>query len=107
MKEKAREVNIENYIPHGAVFAVSRNDLIALTGLTDRVIRLAIADAVDRGVPIVNVGCGYFIADGSREDKLAANVYIRKELSRHRMIIHRIHALQKALDNVYQEDFDE
>lgn len=101
-----KEIKIEDYIPQGQLFAVDRVALASMTGLEDRQNRQLIVEAIERGIPIINNGSGYFICDGSIEDKLAAQEYMRKEFARHRNIIHHIHMLEKALKNTYREDID-
>ena len=102
--ERTNKIKIENYIPKGSIFAVERQELERLTGLPDRENRRLIVEAIERGVPIVNVGCGYFICDGETEDFIAAQNYIRTELARHKKIVKHIHDLEKALKTTYQED---
>lgn len=56
---------IEDYIGHGKDQAVTREWLRAALNLPDRAVRKLIADARDRGVPIINDqdGVGYYITD--------------------------------------------
>ena len=62
-------MNILDHIPHGRENAVSREALVASTGLTDRNVRLAIQQARDDGALILNdcSGNGYYISDDTKE----------------------------------------
>lgn len=59
---------IVNLIPHGWENAITRRELVQLTGLTDREIRRRIHDARDLGYIIINNqdGCGYYTTDDPR-----------------------------------------
>lgn len=96
---KKQEFLIENFIPEGNENAISRIELRLLTDKNDRTVREMIAEAVNvRKIPIVNVGNGYFIVrSGNEEDRMCAREYIAMEMHRHREIVRRIHAIDKAL----------
>lgn len=56
---------IENYFQKGPENALSRKTLCELTGLDDRTVRMAIAEARERGIFILTDedGFGYYISE--------------------------------------------
>ena len=54
---------ILQYIPTGRENAVSRADLVELTGLRDRQVRREIEEARRAGAVIINDGGGYYLTD--------------------------------------------
>jgi hypothetical protein len=81
-------INIFAYLPIGSDSTpVTREELVKLTGATDRDIRRAINEA-KKTVPVVNVGLGYYIADDPDDPNLRA--YILQET-------HRIKEISKGL----------
>ena len=92
-------MKIEDYISKGCDNAISRDDLCKLTHKLDRDNRALIAIAVrERHIPIVNVGYGYFIYDGSDKDEAELSEYYRKEVSRGKKIFERTEILKKILN---------
>lgn len=71
------EIDIMNYIPVGKDNAVGRGYLTQVTGLNDRAMRDAIAEARKTHC-IVNFGGGYYVAD-TVED---AERFLRQEKNR-------------------------
>lgn len=61
----------------------SREDLVNLTGLSDRAVREEI-NLLKRDYPVVNVGRGYYIANDPDDPYLKA--YIHQEMNRIRSI---------------------
>lgn len=63
---------IEKYIPKGRDNAVSRKDLVMLTGMDDRTVRAHISEARERGVAICanTVTGGYYMAETEEDMKL-------------------------------------
>lgn len=47
-------MNIENYIPYGRDNAISKSELISLTGMTERAVRRAIERARESGIMIMS-----------------------------------------------------
>lgn len=93
------EVLIENFIFSGYEKAVNREYLISRTGLNDREIRRMISEAVKyRNVPIVNVGSGYFIYDGSSRDKEALERYYARESRKARSIFDRLQTIKRVIN---------
>ena len=58
-------LQIEDYIPYGSDKAITRDELCAVTNMSDRVVRKHIEDARRRGIVIVNKqnGAGYYQSD--------------------------------------------
>lgn len=56
-------MDIMKHIPHGKENAVSRQTLVALTGMSDRRVRKAIEIARRNGEIILNLGTGYYTTD--------------------------------------------
>ena len=74
---------IENYIPKGYKNRVSRETLEKITRQSDRKNRKQMEDALlSRGVLIINIDNGYFIPDGSAEDKMKSIAYYHREVAR-------------------------
>lgn len=71
------DINIVDYIPVGKDNAVSRGYLVQVTGMTDRVMRDAIAEARKTHC-IVNFGGGYYVADTAED----AERFLRQEKAR-------------------------
>ena len=77
-----------DYIPVGSESTpISREDLVRLTGLSDRAVRNEI-NMAKKDIPIVNVGNGYYVANDPDDPNLIA--YIYQEM-------HRIRAISKGL----------
>lgn len=77
-------MNIIDYIPIGKDNAVSRRQLVALTGWDDRTVREAIETAKHNGALVINLGGGYFVADKAKD---------QAEIRRYRDAInHRVRA---------------
>lgn len=86
---------IENFIPTGHKNAVTRAQLVILTGQNDRKNRRQIEDAIKRGIPIVNNGDGYFRPDKSdKEDMRLARLYYMTETARIKAESDRLKALR-------------
>lgn len=81
-------INILNFIPVGSESTpISREELVRLTGMSDRMVRNEINQA-KKDCPIVNVGNGYYVANDPDDPNLKA--YIYQEM-------HRIRAISKGL----------
>lgn len=79
---------IEELIQIGRENAISRKELVLLTGYPDRDIRAAI-EASNR--PIINIGRGYFIPDRNDETDLALEAaYIRSEQMRVESLLYKL-----------------
>ena len=65
-------MDIAAYIPYGANHAISRKDLVCITGLNDRAVRAQIQKAREEGFLILNKqnGAGYFLATETDIDEL-------------------------------------
>lgn len=95
-------MNLEDMIPVGKKNAISRNQLRALSGLSDRNMREQIAQT-RRDIPIINdqSGIGYYIPDKfNPEDVRAAEVYLKQEVARAKSIFWSIKGLRKWLKEV-------
>lgn len=79
-------MNVLPLIPKGKANAISRSQLILLTGLSDRKVRQKIEDLKHSGVLIANMqnGKGYFIC----ETPFEALAYYETQESRARAILH-------------------
>lgn len=90
---------IENYLQKGHKNAIKRDMLCALTLQSDRKNREEIAEAVrERHVPIINVGYGYFIYDGTEEDDAELEEYYRKETKRAKMIFAKLQTIKERVN---------
>lgn len=90
---------IENYLQKGHKNAITRDMLCALTLQSDRKNREEIAEAVrERHVPIINVGYGYFIYDGTEEDDAELEEYYRKETKRAKMIFAKLQTIKERVN---------
>lgn len=90
---------IENYLKKGHKNATSRDMLCAITLQSDRKNREDIAEAVrERHIPIINVGYGYFIYDGTEEDDAELNEYYRKETKRAKMIFAKLQTIKDCVN---------
>lgn len=58
-------MNVLDFIPYGRENAISRRELVRLTGLDDRTIRREIKRLTKEGVPILSSShyCGYWLSD--------------------------------------------
>lgn len=90
-------INIVDYIPRGKKNAVTRVQLCIATGLSDRRIRDAIADA-RRKVPIINdqSGRGYYIP--TAEELPEARSFLEQEKSRAKSIFSSMKALKAFVE---------
>lgn len=99
-------MDILDYIPFGTgVTPITREALVKLTGLDDRMVRRLIEKAKKEEIPIINLGEGYYIADDPDDPELEA--YIRTEKHRAREIhrglkghvkLHRMNKDQETLN---------
>lgn len=64
-------VGIEKYIPRGRDNAISRKDLVMLTGMDDRTVRACISQVRENGKPICanTVTGGYYMAETEEDIK--------------------------------------
>lgn len=90
-------INIVDYIPTGKNNAVTRTQLRIMTGMSDRKIRDAIADA-RRKVPIINdqSGRGYYIP--TAEELPEARSFLEQEKSRAKSIFWSMKALRAFVE---------
>lgn len=80
--------DVLDFLPVGADKSpTSREELVMLTGMTDRTVREEI-NRLKKDYPIINVGQGYYIANDPDDPNLKA--YIVQET-------HRIRAISKGL----------
>lgn len=58
-------MNILDFIPYGKENAITRRELVRLTGLDDRLIRKEVKRLLKEGVPILSSShcCGYWLSD--------------------------------------------
>lgn len=92
---------ITEYIPIGRDNAISREMLCALTGMTDRAVRDAIADA-RRTEPILNMqdGAGYYRPDLTDPiEVIETEHFVNQETSRIRSIGWSLKGAREALKN--------
>ncbi len=71
---------IENYIPTGKNRAVTRDQLVNITAMSDRQVRGAVRAARRRGIPIVSTsaGKGYYIAETEKDKEIVLHEYLSK-----------------------------
>lgn len=86
-------MNILNYIPKGKENAISRTELMHLTGLNDRKNRELIEQLKHQGHLICNLGTGYFIAV-TLSEMLS---YYKQETKRAMAILHPLKFFKKAI----------
>ena len=96
-------LDIMDYIP-SYPDTISRELLVAFTGLTDRRVRELIAKAAKEGEPICNLGKGYFVTNDTELLKRQSAVHwsrIKSELQRARAFgvnIEAIEAIERHFD---------
>jgi len=90
-------MNIIDYIPKGKDNAITREELVKLTGFTDRIIREQISQA-RRDTAIINNqdGRGYY----KPSDREEIERYIKQESSRAKSIFWCLRGAKKALKEV-------
>ena len=94
-------LDILDYIPTYPKEPITRESLVAITGLDDRAVRNAIAKAKEEK-PIVNVGKGYYIATDPDDPNLKQ--YIYQEIHRGREVFKGIMACRMlAAEDTRQE----
>lgn len=74
-------IDIVRYIGYGRLNAKTRSELCKQLNLTDRVIRRLIHDERIKGVPIINVGNGYYFPDMEDEkdvEELSNYIFLMK-----------------------------
>lgn len=81
------ENTVEVFIPYGYENRVSRAYLARVTKLSDREVRLLIAEA---SAPIVNADGGYFKPGRSKLDRDIAHGYVLQEQARAKAIRERL-----------------
>lgn len=89
-------MNIADFIPVGKENAISRNQLVISTGLSDRIVRDMIA-LERRNTAILNLqnGAGYYIPSASEKADLKR--YIKQEESRAKSIFWSLRGAKTAL----------
>lgn len=89
-------MNIAEFIPIGKENAISRSQLVKLTGLSDRIIRDMIA-LERRNTAILNLqnGAGYYIP--SESDRADIERYVRQEEARAKSIFWSLRGAKTAL----------
>ena len=89
-------MNITDYIPYGRENAVTREQLMMLTGMPDRAVREAIAQA-RRDTVILNLqdGNGYYRP--VEDDKPLVERFLRQETKRAKTIFYRLKAAREYL----------
>lgn len=85
-----------NYIPTGRANAITRQELVRLTGMTDRAIRREIKKLNQEGIPILSSsrGCGYWLSDDTAE----IEAYIKEIDSRRKSLYLSSAALRNELN---------
>lgn len=88
-------MNILDYIPFGKENAVTRQELVKLTGLDDRTIRNEIKRLNREGIPILSSShtCGYWLSN----DVAELEAYIRETDSRRESLYYSTLELRKEL----------
>ena len=81
------DIAIEDIIPKGYENRIERREIVQRYGISDRLLRLMIAESE---VPVVNIGNGYFIPTKKKKDRHIASIYKMQELA-------RIKSIQKKL----------
>lgn len=95
-------VEILDFIKIGHENAITREELVKLTGLNDREIRENISQT-RRNVPIINLqdGKGYFIPDLSKESEIAyLKQFVKQEENRLKSIGWSLKSARKMLKEV-------
>lgn len=89
-------MNISEFIPVGKENAISRSQLVKLTGLSDRIVRDMIA-LERRNTAILNLqnGAGYYIP--SESDRADIERYVRQEEARAKSIFWSLRGAKTAL----------
>ena len=89
-------MNIADFIPVGKDNAISRSQLVKLTGLSDRIVRDMIALG-RRNTAILNLqnGAGYYIP--SESDRADIERYVRQEEARAKSIFWSLRGAKTAL----------
>ena len=89
-------MNISEFIPVGKDNAISRSQLVKLTGLSDRIVRDMIA-LERRNTAILNLqnGAGYYIP--SESDRADIERYVRQEEARAKSIFWSLRGAKTAL----------
>ena len=89
-------MNISEFIPVGKENAISRSQLVKLTGLSDRIVRDMIA-LERRNTAILNLqnGAGYYIPSDS--DRAEIERYVRQEEARAKSIFWSLRGAKTAL----------
>lgn len=85
---------IEDYIPKGYEYRVSREYLHGILHTSDRMIRKMIEEAAERGVLIISADGGYFRP--TKKDEIYVGQYFGQEDKRFRSISHK-RKLQREL----------
>ena len=89
-------MNISEFIPVGKENAISRSQLVKLTGLSDRIVRDMIA-LERRNTAILNLqnGAGYYIPSDS--DRAEIERFIKQEEARAKSIFWSLRGAKSAL----------
>ena len=89
-------MNIADFIPVGKDNAISRSQLVKLTGLSDRIVRDMIA-LERRNIAILNLqnGAGYYIP--SESEKADLERFIKQEEARAKSIFWSLRGAKSAL----------
>jgi hypothetical protein len=88
---------ISNHIPIGRKFAITREELMGITGYDDRTIRKKICEE-RKELPIINLqnGEGYFIP--KQDEKVLAKFFLIQEEHRLNSIYESLNGVRKFLD---------
>lgn len=97
-------MDIIEYIPTGKKNAVSRAQLVILTGITDRAIREAIQAFNESGEGIIACECGkgYFVPETKEE----AERYIRYSQSYLLSLARKDRGMKKAFSKMFSEQME-
>lgn len=113
MKQKLSDIQIYNYnhitsfIPFGKGFAISRERLVQETGLSDRMVRKAIAEARENGSCILNNSDGNGYYTPTIKELAEAKGYIRQERNRIKAIVRGLKGISAWVSDVERGALDE
>ena len=90
-------MNIVDYIPYGRKNAITREQLMMLTGMPDRALRKEIERLRQEGICILNLqdGGGYYRP--RPEERSLAEIYMRQQLSRAKSIYKGLKGVREFL----------
>ena len=100
-------MNIVEYIPTGINNAISRKDLCAVTGLSDRIVRRLVEEARRETIIISNTdGTGYWIYPENpteREKELLCR-FVKQQESRAKSIFYALYPARQMMKGVAKNE---